>query len=144
MKDRLKFLIDYLVMTQEIINKSDFCDKTGISNSYLSAMLAGKKGVSDNAAAKVVKSFPQINPIWLLSGDGAMLVTGDGPALTNNIFKGPIEGSNIGGHNNTIQQGNLDLEEKIRTLEATIADLWKALKSEQETNALLRSLIQNK
>ena len=68
-----------------------FLDKTGISNSQfadtceiprptLSQLLNGRnKKVSDEVIGKIHRAYPSLNVMWLMFGDGDMLVSGSDP-----------------------------------------------------------------
>lgn len=54
------------------ITKSIFFEKTGIKRGFLDAdKLEGS--VSDVFLAKIIATFPEINPEWLITGKGSML-----------------------------------------------------------------------
>ena len=68
-----------------------FLDDTGISNSQfadtcviprptLSQLLNGRnKKVSDEVIAKIHRAYPTLNIMWLMFGDGEMLISGAAP-----------------------------------------------------------------
>lgn len=53
------------------ISKYKFYQETGISNGILSQ----KNGLSEENTLKILSHYPDVNPSWLLSGDGNMLTT---------------------------------------------------------------------
>lgn len=64
----------------EVINLSqeDFSLKTGLPQSNLSAILNNKRALGDKAINKyIVPFFPELNKIWLLTGEGEMLNKAD-------------------------------------------------------------------
>ena len=63
--DRIRKIIDY-----KGISERKFCQEIGVSNGFL-----GK--VSDVGSAKLMKildTYPEINPVWLLTGKGEMTI----------------------------------------------------------------------
>lgn len=72
------------------LKQGQFADIVGISRSYMSTIEAGKTKVGADALAGTIKAFPILNGNWLLTGEGAMLVTGETSAL-----QGPV--SSMGG-----------------------------------------------
>ena len=64
-------------MINEIIDhfcsgsKIEFAKRVGISKQTLNNWL--KRGVSKDAPYKIIEAFPDINPDWLLTGEGSML-----------------------------------------------------------------------
>jgi hypothetical protein len=68
---------DFSILKQRIleylnnkgISKYEFYQKTGISNGILSQ----KGGISEDNILKILSCFNDINPTWLLTGEGEML-----------------------------------------------------------------------
>lgn len=65
-KQRILYFIDSLG-----ISKRSFYVKTGISRGTLES----KSGITEETMAKFIASYPNINPIWLISGAGEMLIS---------------------------------------------------------------------
>lgn len=67
---RLTLFRDYLGLTN-----SELCEKTRIPRPTLSQFLSGRnKRLSDNLAARIHEGYPNLNMMWLLFGEGDMLV----------------------------------------------------------------------
>jgi len=65
MRERILQVIDYYGL-----NKNKFYVKTGLSNGFLD-----KKGsVGTDKLEKIMASFPDVDPIWLLTGKGNMFL----------------------------------------------------------------------
>lgn len=57
------------------LTNSEFCDKTDIPRPTLSQFLSGRnKRLSDTLAARIHEGFPNLNMMWLLFGEGNMLM----------------------------------------------------------------------
>jgi len=70
---RLKMFLE-----QTGISNSQFADTCDIPRPTLSQLLNGRnKKVSDEVIGKIHRSYPSLNIMWLMFGDGEMLVTGN-------------------------------------------------------------------
>ncbi len=70
MKDRItRFL------TKENISPAEFADKIGVQRSSVSHVLNGRNYPSASFIQKMLMVYPQLNPRWLLLGDGEMTMT---------------------------------------------------------------------
>lgn len=136
---RLKTFITYLG-----INDSTFADKCGISRSTLSLLLSGRnKKVSDQLIAQIHYTYPELSVVWLMFGEGAMLVTsksgdeGEAQAETSGFSGSEIpemstqssangEGANLSALTqpekviNQLTHTQLELQNKIQDLESKI------------------------
>lgn len=66
--DRVK-----IVMETEGYSPSTFADMIGVQRPSMSHILSGRNKPSIDIVQKIILSFPQYNPIWLINGTGAML-----------------------------------------------------------------------
>ena len=66
--DQVKQFIDYKKVS---INK--FSTVVGVSSSYFNKMLAKSSSVGSFIMQKILRGYPEINPSWLLTGEGPML-----------------------------------------------------------------------
>ena len=62
--ERIKTIIDY-----KDISTRQFCIKVGIANGFFDKV----KDVGTEKLLKILNAFPEINPLWLLMGEGSML-----------------------------------------------------------------------
>lgn len=71
-------------LTKYLENKdlslSAFEKKIGVSHYYLANASKNKQGLSEAAINKVIAACPDLNPVWLLLGEGEMLKSGEGSA----------------------------------------------------------------
>lgn len=58
-------------------NNNVFAEKVGITPQLASAIVSGSKGVGRNVAEKILAAFPDVSRVWLYTGDGPMLNTGN-------------------------------------------------------------------
>ena len=75
MKDRiLQFL------SAETISPAEFADKIGVQRSSMSHILNGRNYPSASFLQKMLQVYPDLNPRWLMIGDGSMNMVGEQPA----------------------------------------------------------------
>lgn len=67
----LKF-IDY-----KGISKNKFSEKIGLSNSYMSKMVANNGNIGSQIIEKIVRIYPELDARWLLTGEGNMIINQD-------------------------------------------------------------------
>ena len=65
-KERLKQFIDTLN-----ISEREFCRRIGVSSSYVMSI---KKSIQPDKMQAISIQFPELNPLWLLLGQGEMLL----------------------------------------------------------------------
>lgn len=66
-KERLKQFIDTLN-----ISEREFCRRIGVSSSYVMSI---KKSIQPDKMQAISIHFPELNPLWLLLGQGKMLLS---------------------------------------------------------------------
>lgn len=86
-----------LILINFQINSAQFTKKIGVSQSWVYDLKIGKiKKISEEVADKIVNAFPEINKIWLLTGEGEMLRTSPNlpaPFTQSSTFSGQQLGS---------------------------------------------------
>ncbi|WP_442267552.1 hypothetical protein ACSIGC_07740 [Tenacibaculum sp. ZS6-P6] len=69
----------YKRVEEIIVNKNmnirSFEDKISVSNNSIGTAIRRKASFKSNVLNKILNSFPDINPTWLLTGRGNMFVT---------------------------------------------------------------------
>lgn len=75
-KERLLFFIHYMNMTNKAFEES-----IGVSNSYIANL---RKKMGDDILNNTLTAYPQLNRIWLLTGEGEMLNSPTNISATNN------------------------------------------------------------
>ena len=77
MKDRiLQFL------SAESISPAEFADKIGVQRSSMSHILNGRNYPSASFLQKMLQVYPDLNPRWLMIGDGSLNMVWDSPAAS--------------------------------------------------------------
>ena len=71
------------------ISDREFCRRIGTSTSFVNSI---RKSVQPDKLKAITENFPELNPIWLMTGEGEML-------LRSNL-------GNVRGDNNTTVAGN--------------------------------------
>lgn len=64
------------------IQSSKFADEIGVQRSSISHLLSGRNKPSLEFVQKILIKYPEVNPNWLLLGQGEMLLT----AIATNLF----------------------------------------------------------
>ena len=75
MTDTQRFIkiIDWLKDNRKIYNNADLAAILGVSQTYISLLFNGKKPITDNLVKNLFNKFNEINPDWVLSGEGEMI-----------------------------------------------------------------------
>lgn len=76
---RIKQVFEFLKENKAVRNQQDFTERIGSDKSTISLVINGKKPIPNNMFASILRAFPMINPAWLQSGIGSMLVDGEQP-----------------------------------------------------------------
>lgn len=103
------------------LKKSEFSTKTGISTQQIFDLIRGQiANLSRENMAKILASFPDISPYWLITGEGSMLAA--------TIEQGNVTITN-GGNNYNHSSANLDaLIEMSTSQQRTIERLVNLIK----------------
>ena len=65
-KERLKEFVSYLN-----ISEREFCRTIGVGSAYIASI---KKSIKADKLKAITKQYPQLNPVWLIRGEGEMLI----------------------------------------------------------------------
>lgn len=133
MVDRILQFIDY-----KGISKLSFYKEVGLSNGFLDK----NKSIGSENLVKILNSYPEIEPLWLLLGEGEMLKKSVTISNSNvNSNTNSIIGNNITGNtgNVTISISNEDVSRIIEQHK----ELTERLKTSQEQINTLLEIIKN-
>jgi transcriptional regulator with XRE-family HTH domain len=72
---RIKKVIDWLIFEGKVKSRRDLAEKMGYTESSMSQILNEKVSLSDKFIKKLSIMDNSINPTWLLSGEGNMLIS---------------------------------------------------------------------
>ncbi len=125
---RIDLIIKYLDIEQ-----GEFADSINEKDSFISRIVNG--GTNEpgfNKIAKIYQFYPEINPHWLLTGDGDMLKKEE-----NKMNVGNIHGND--NNHNIVNMSTLgECEERVRGLEKEIQRLEEQVKDKNEIISLLK------
>lgn len=69
MKDRIRQL-----MLAQHMNQQTFAKTTGLGSASLSSIFTGRTRPTMNHVLAILDTFPNVNPVWLIRGQGGMLL----------------------------------------------------------------------
>jgi hypothetical protein len=78
--DRLKIYIDF-----KRINIAEFERSVQMSNGSFSKNIKENRSISSDKLEIILSKYPEINPQWLLTGTGSMVITGAEPSIKSAI-----------------------------------------------------------
>lgn len=88
--ERVKILCQWLISNNFAENKGDLAKKMGYHRGYFSTILSGEQKMSYAIALKFTKVCDKINIMWLLNGEGDMVIG-------SNVF---VNNGSVGDSNN--------------------------------------------
>lgn len=68
--DRIKLFIE-----SRNISLRSFDESVGMSKGYMSRQIKTHASVGGDVLERIIDTYPELNPIWLLKGEGEMLLT---------------------------------------------------------------------
>lgn len=66
-KERIKKFIAYLN-----ISEREFCRTIGVGSAYIASI---KRSIKADKLEAITEQYPQLNPVWLMRGEGEMLLS---------------------------------------------------------------------
>lgn len=73
MNQRFKEITSALKSERKVYSDADLARILGISRGEMSNVMSGKRPVSKRIVDSLSTNFPEINTVWLLTGDGEMI-----------------------------------------------------------------------
>lgn len=97
------------IMKKQDLSSSQFADKIGVPRSGLSHVLKGRNNPSLDYVLRILKSFPEIDSNWLLTGE----ITASNKSV-NTIVSNANTSSELDSKRESVNKGNnLNIEEEI-------------------------------
>ena len=81
MKNRIQNIIE-----DKKLSPSNFADEVGLNRAVVSHILHGRNKPGLENLQRILAAYPDINPGWLISGNGTMYVDGSGDPKTPTLF----------------------------------------------------------
>lgn len=76
-----------LIIQEKKLNNIEFCNKTSMSPSTLSHILSERTKPTLLVLRSIVEAFPDINPMWILMGEGKMYKSDNQTSTNANNFE---------------------------------------------------------
>jgi hypothetical protein len=64
---------EYLIESRKLRNQTELRQALGLSKGYVSQIMTGKREPSETIVSNLCARFPELNPIWIMTGEGEML-----------------------------------------------------------------------
>ena len=77
-KERLKDFIKFVG-----ISEREFCRRVGVGSAYIQSI---RKSIMPDTLQQITIQFPRLNPLWLMMGEGEMLLPEEKPAKKKPAF----------------------------------------------------------
>lgn len=73
----------HLQLTEMYPGRNVLEERLGVSNGYITKTFSKKSSMGSDLLERIMKLFPQLNIVWLLTGDGDMILSdGNDMAIT--------------------------------------------------------------
>lgn len=81
-------------MDEKNLTASQFAEEIGVQRATMSHIVNGRNNPSLDIVSRILKCYPEIDPLWLINGVGEMHVHKEEPVLqyAPNTAKNPMEG----------------------------------------------------
>ena len=107
----------HLQLTEMYPGRNALEEKLGVSNGYITKAFSKKSAMGSDLLERIMKLFPQLNIVWLLTGNGDMILTeGNDMAVTKDYRDNMI----------------VKLQEELREAYMEIGELRMKLKAAEE------------
>lgn len=127
-KERLKAFINYLN-----ISEREFCRVIGVGSAYVASI---KKSIKADKLEAITEHYPELNPIWLIRGQGNMLLNGKAKAepVTPTLLSAEMLAKLLEDANKEKARMLSIIESQQRTIEQ-LTELNKKANAQPEENA---------
>ena len=106
-KERLRAYIKTLN-----ISEREFCRRIGVSVSYVNSI---RKSIQPEKLKAITEAFPNLNPVWLMTGDGSMLEETPKEEVVTNNSNSTVAGTNTTPINKEVE-GLIELQKGYQEL----------------------------
>ena len=129
-------------IASEGIANSRFEQMCGLSNGYIKGL---KRTPGSNKIAGILEAFPRLNPNWLLTGEGSMLIEGDGNEHSiGNRTDNKISGVNSEIGSRSVSFNNIDKSGTEEMLIMQINLLMNQIAQQEKIIASLTRLLERR
>lgn len=119
---RIKKYIDYKGITVSLLER-----EAGMSNGSFASQLKNNKTIGVDKLENILKVFPEINPTWLLTGEGTMLKESE-----ENFSRESDEDFADHSKERLYERLIAEKEERIKDLQRIIDDLRNQLEQQEK------------
>ena len=107
----------HLQLTEAYPGRAILEERLEVSKGYITKTFSKKSAMGSDLLERIMKLFPQLNIVWLLTGEGDMILEGENPAAITRDYRDTII---------------LKLKDDLKEAYAEIGELRMKLKSAQE------------
>ena len=105
------------LFTSELgITRTSLAEKLGTSQPTISSILSGNRALSKGMIARICDAFTDLNPSWLLTGEGKMLKSDEAKSHTDDSLEDSsrlipfYDASTTGGYNGGVSSSDIDTQ----------------------------------
>lgn len=128
-KERLKAFVNYLN-----ISEREFCRSVGVGSAYIASI---KRSVKADKLEAITKQYPELNPTWLIRGEGNMLLADSAEKEPERELTPSEILAKLLEHATTEKARLLSIvegmQQTIKVQQGTIESLWKTIDNQQQT-----------
>lgn len=129
MERRIDRLLRYL--NSKGISENKATNECGLSKGLICQAKSGKADIGNKAVEKILETYTDLSRVWLLTGEGSMLVDSHEEAPA------PAQGGQESAVVELLKEQNAELQAKVDALNQRIGELQALLKREREETAAL-------
>ena len=80
----------HLQLTEAYPGRAILEERLEVSKGYITKTFAKKSAMGSDLLERIMRLFPQLNIVWLLTGDGDMILQGENPAAITRDYRDTI------------------------------------------------------
>lgn len=111
----------HLQLTEMYVGRNALEERLEVSKGYITKTFSKKSAMGSDLLERIMRLFPQLNIVWLLTGDGDMILEGENPNAITRDYRDTII---------------LKLKEDLKEAYAEIGELRMKLKSTEENDSI--------